>query len=141
MVLSGLRSNYLGVLVNLVSELDEVLSRPLRIPVRSARQQQTRLSPGEVAELVDAYQAGASMASLAARWSLHRETVALHLRRAGVEPRKPGLPAVALAEVIRLYAAGWSLARLGDRFGCDAETIRSHIRAAGVRTRRPWERP
>ncbi len=46
------------------------------------------------------------MKTLAARWGLHRTTVAGHLRGAGVRPRRQGIPDERLAEAVRLYGEG-----------------------------------
>jgi hypothetical protein len=46
------------------------------------------------------------MKGLAARWDLHRTTVAAQLRRAGVELRRQGIPAEQLDDAVRLYAEG-----------------------------------
>lgn len=76
MDLSELRWNSSGEIVKLVAELEEVLARPLKVPVRSFKQAQRRLEPAEVAELVAAYRGGDSMKTLAKRHGIHRTTVA-----------------------------------------------------------------
>ncbi len=86
------------------------------------------------------YEAGADMRDLAARWGVHRTTVADHLRRAGIELRRQGLSHEQLSEAARLYGEGWSLQRLAEHYGCDDETVRTSLKRAGVRMRRPWER-
>jgi hypothetical protein len=80
------------------------------------------------------------MAVLATRWGLHRTTVAVQLRRAGVELRRQGIPTGRLDEAVRLYGEGWSLQRLAERYGCDDETVRQALKLAGIRLRAPWER-
>lgn len=52
---------------------------------------QRRLTPGQAVQLVAEYQDGASMKDLAAKWQLHRTTVAACLRRADVELRRQGV--------------------------------------------------
>ncbi len=86
------------------------------------------------------YQAGAGMRELAERWSVHRTTVAGHLRRGGVALRRQGLSDEPLDEAVRLYGDGLSLQRLAERYGCDAETVRQALLRRGVRLRAPWER-
>ena len=81
------------------------------------------------------------MQLLAKQWGLHRTTVAGHLRRAGVELRRQGIPAERLDEAVRLYGEGWSCQGLAERYGCEDETVRQKLKAAGVRMRKPWERP
>lgn len=70
-----------------MASLDEVLARPLKIPVRSVRQRQRRLTPTEIAELVAAYKGGADMKDLANRYGVHRATAANHLNENAVELR------------------------------------------------------
>ena len=72
------------------------------------RQTQRRLTKEQTQQLGIDYESGASMQELAARWSLHRTTVAAQLRQAGVPLRRQGIPADRLAEAIKLYGEGWS---------------------------------
>jgi DNA-directed RNA polymerase specialized sigma24 family protein len=106
----------------------------------STPRRQRRLTPDQAAELVAEYQAGADLKELAARWGVHRTTVAGHLGRAGVELRRQGLSEDQVDEAVRLYGEGWSLQRLAERYDCDDETVRQRLKAAGVVLRRPWER-
>jgi hypothetical protein len=80
------------------------------------------------------------MQEIAVHWSLHRTTVAEHLRRAGAVTRQRGMPAGQLEKVIHLYGEGWSCQRLGKLYGCNPETVRQTLRRVGVRLRAPWER-
>jgi DNA-binding MarR family transcriptional regulator len=48
---------------------------------RGVRQQQTRLTPSQVARLVEERAAGATIGELAERFAVHRTTVTAHLRR------------------------------------------------------------
>jgi Homeodomain-like domain-containing protein len=91
------------------------------------------LTVDQVERLVAEYEAGDDMAALAARWGLHRTTVAALLRRAGVKLRRQGIPGEQLDEAVRLYAEGWSCQRLAERYGCDDETVRQALKQAGVR--------
>jgi hypothetical protein len=104
------------------------------------RQVQRRLTLEQAEQLVSEYQAGASMKDLAARWRLHRTTVASQLRLAGVVIRRQGVPGDRLDEAIRLYGDGWSLQRLAARYRCDDETVRQALKRAGLPLRRPWQR-
>ena len=114
--------------------------RPRRTKPRKPRQTQHRLTSQQAERLVAEYRAGAAMKELASRWDLHRTTVAAHMRRAGVELRRHGVPADRLDEAVRLYNEGWSLQRLAERYDCDEETVRQALKRAGVRLRAPWER-
>lgn len=81
------------------------------------------------------------MNTLAARWGIHRTTVAGHLRQINVALRRQGLPAGDLTNVVRLYGEGWSCQRLAERYRCDHETVRQALKRAGVTLRKPWKRP
>lgn len=130
----------LAQLRGLTGVLPSLEERP-EPPRRTSRgPTQRRLTADQVAELVAEYQVGADMNELAARWDVHRTTVAGHLRNAGVALRRRGLSVEQLGEAVQLYGEGWSLQRLAERIGCDAETVRTHLLRAGVRMRRPWER-
>ena len=133
--------NFDWLLNQVMASLDEVLARPLKIPIRSPKQRQRRLTPTDITELVAAYSGGADIKELATQYEVHRTTVANHLHENSVELRRLGVTDVALPEVIRLYVAdGWSCQRLAERFDCDAETVRQALKRAGVRLRKPWER-
>jgi transposase-like protein len=139
--LRGGSSNKTSVFRRLAEELPAVLRRrPSRSKRRKPRQIHHRLSPKHRDQLVDEYQAGASMLSLAQRWGLHRTTVAEHLRRAGVEVKQRGIPREWLDEALRLYEDGWSCQLLAERFGCDDETVRQTLKRHGVQLRSPWDR-
>jgi hypothetical protein len=72
---------------------------------------------------------------LAARFSIHRNTVSQHLNREGVARRRQGLGDDQVDHAVRLYRAGQSLARIGARLDVDAGTVHSALRARGVRMR------
>ena len=87
------------------------------------------------------YQAGDDMRVVAERWGISRKTVAEHLRREGVTPRRRGLSPDQVQTAIRLYAAGWSLARIGERFGCDHGVVLRALQRVGVPLRDSHGRP
>ncbi len=69
----------------LAAELPALLRRrPKQAKPQTQRKAQRRLTPEQVAQLVREYEAGDDIRALAARWGLHRTTVAAHLGRAGV---------------------------------------------------------
>lgn len=111
----------------------------LPTPARQ-RQAQRRLTPKQVQQLVAEYEAGASVRGLAARRGVHRTTVTMQLRQAGVPVRRRGLTEESRTEAVRLYGEGWSCQRLADRYGCNATTVWKMLQQAGVRLRAPWER-
>lgn len=129
-----------ALLRRLAEELPALLRRRLRTQAVRQRQAQRRLTSEQVDQLVAQYQAGDDMAVLATRWGLHRTTVASHLRRAGVERRRQGVPSERADDVAQLYGEGWPLQRIAERYSCDAETVRQSLKRSGVSLRRPWER-
>jgi transposase-like protein len=139
-----------------VEALEHPLSRPVKrllelaatwpdrlpdaAPHRSEYRTARRLSPAEVDELVGAYQEGAAVHELAARFSVHRATISRHLEQQGVETRPPTLTATDVAQAADLYRMGWSLATIGERYGTTSSTVRRYLLAAGLKMRGPNER-
>jgi DNA-directed RNA polymerase specialized sigma24 family protein len=77
--------------------------QPDRTKNRSPRVVQRRLRPQEVAELVAAYETGATTRELADRFGIHRNTVSTHLERADVPTRtRRGLSPGDVDEAARL---------------------------------------
>jgi len=116
----------------LAATLPDVLARAPAPPAAHTRQRQRRLTAAQVAQLVAAYQAGADMKTLAQRWGVHRQTVAAHLRQAGVPLRQKGLTPEQIAEAASLYAGGWTLARLGGRYGCHPTVVLRAFQRTGT---------
>jgi hypothetical protein len=104
-----------------------------------------RLSPTAVVDLVEAYQAGASISQLAVEFGIHRTTVAGHLDRRGVprHSRKTAWDDEIITQAAELYGTGLSLTHVAHRFGVDAQTVANRFRRAGVavRPRRGWTSP
>ena len=140
--MEGSPSKFSARVERLAAGLHVLLASPSPAAAKPSRlrQAQRRLTSEQVGQLVEEYRAGDSMKALAARWALHRSTVAGHLRHAGVQLRRQGLSEEQLREGVRLYTEGWSLQRLAERYWCDAETVRTHLTQAGLNMRRPWER-
>ena len=107
-------------------------------PSVPARQQQTRLTPDRIVQLVTEYQSGAAMNALAQAYGIHRNSVRAHLYKAGIAIRRRGLTEQQMDEATRLYLAGNSLARLGEQLGCDQTTVRRALSKRGVVMRFPW---
>ena len=109
---------------------------------RLSNPSQRRLSPTDIDDLVEAYQAGATISQLAVEFGIHRTTVAGHLDRKGVPRRSEATvwDDNALREAAELYATGLSLADVANRFGIDAQTVANRFRRTGVavRPRRGW---
>jgi lambda repressor-like predicted transcriptional regulator len=105
-------------------------------PIRPPKQDQKRLSPDEVADLVAAHRAGVGVKKLATQFAIHRDTVHNILTREGALRRR-GIPSEDLPDVIRLYGAGWSLAQLAAKFGVSPSTVTNTLRRVGVSIRPP----
>jgi transposase-like protein len=139
--LTGASSKQKAQLRRLAASLPAVLARSEPTPPATPRQRQRRLSTAQAVQVVQQYQAGDDMPVLAERWGISRKTVAEHLRRAGVTPRRCGPSPEQVQAAIELYAAGWSLARIGHRFGCDHGVVLRAMRRAGVPRRDSHGRP
>jgi DNA-directed RNA polymerase specialized sigma24 family protein len=105
-------------------------------------QRQIRLNASQVAELCRRYQAGESVPSLKQAFTINRETVLLHLKRAGVT-RPPNFRKLGDDEVqsaATVYADGLSLRRTAEKFGVSERTMRRELAEAGyvIRTRNGW---
>ncbi|MGQ0775084.1 MAG: hypothetical protein ACT4NY_11815 [Pseudonocardiales bacterium] len=117
----------------IVAQTGAVDPEMVRLQIKENR----KLSPAEVVELVDAYEAGASQADLTRRFGLHEQTVRSHLRRQGVKLRPlRALPEEQEVEVVRLYVEEtWSLAELAGRFKVCQTAIRNVLVRRGVERR------
>ena len=101
---------------------------PLRFQARHARVQH-RLTETEINQLVERYQAGASIPDLVAEFTSSRDTAMKHLERRGVPRRacKPMLIGTDLQRAHQFYESGQSLAQVGTHFGVHGETVRSGV--------------
>ena len=102
-----------------------------------------RLLVGQEAELVAAYEAGATVESLAAEHGCSVTTVRDVLAAEGVELRARG-PRSPLdgreAEVATAYEGGATVRDLAERFGANQRTIRKVLAGEGVVMRPPGRR-
>lgn len=105
--------------------------------VRLQVKENRKLSPGELGELVTAYEAGASQVELTQRFGLHEQTVRAHLRRQGVRIRpQQKLTEAEENEVVRLYVEEmWTLVELAGRFEVCQTAIRNVLVRRGVERR------
>jgi hypothetical protein len=131
-----------GVETPRIRRFDDLFEGPREERGRLSNPPQRRLSPSDIDDLVEAYRAGAGISRLAAKWGVHRTTVAGHLDRRKI-PRHHERSAWdddALASAAEMYAAGLSLADVGAQFRIDAQTVANRFRRAGVpvRPRRGW---
>ena len=151
----GLSSN-----VVLVRQLSNSTSTPLyraieayhRLDLRKrpAEEQRARrtepkrakqLNQSELARLTERYCAGATVYQLAKEFGVHRSTVALRLKQAGVELRGQSPTDQQVDEMIQLYTQGLSLEKVGRRTGFDASTVMHCLRRRGIPTRDSHGRP
>src|SRR5262249_13386053 len=109
---------------------------PLRASSRQRKPGRARrLNSEQVQQLVEGYEAGATVYELGERFGIARQTVSEVLKRNGVAMRRRGIPPEQVEEAVQLYADGQSLARIGEQLGVDATTVLNRLRERGVRTR------
>jgi DNA-binding transcriptional regulator LsrR (DeoR family) len=119
---------------DLVSALETLLRKlpnpddPLRL--RSPRRRPgraRRLNAEQVQQLVDGYEAGATVYELGDRFGVSRQTVSRLLKQQGVAIRRQGLSPEQVTEAVQLHEAGWTLARIGERLGVGATTVQRRL--------------
>jgi hypothetical protein len=94
------------------------------------------LDADQIQQLVERYEAGATVYELSERFDINCKTVATLLKRHGVTMRcRQGLRLEQIDEAVRLYGAGWSLARIGEQLGADAGTVHARLRDTHARER------
>lgn len=138
-------SNHAGLIKPLVSLLTEVhdptADRNETITNTAGQTARTdwraidRLTEAEAADLVERYQKGATLSTLAERYKISKGAVRRLLNRGGVELRQRGLTSEQIDEAVRLYGRGWSLARISEKLGVTANTVHTRLRERGVRMR------
>ena len=109
--------------------------------VRAVGMAQTFLSPDQVDELVALHEAGATLAELGERFSVHRRTAAAHLVRRSVPMRRRGLTEEQVPEAVRLYEKGLTLMEVGLHFGVSQGAARRAVATEGVEIRPRGRRP
>jgi Mor family transcriptional regulator len=103
-----------------------------------------KLTVSEIDELVVAYEGGASLRSLAARFALHEQTVRAHLKRRKVVTRPVGcsLSETQRSNLIETYMSGSSMTALARTYGVSVDTVHRWLVKAGVPIRpRNWRPP
>jgi DNA-directed RNA polymerase specialized sigma24 family protein len=106
-----------------------------RSPERPMPGRVKRLNEEQLQQLIEGYQAGATVYELGDQFGINRKTVGKLLKRLGVTMRIQGLSPEQVDEAVSLYEAGWSLARIGERLGVNAGTVHARLRERGVRMR------
>jgi lambda repressor-like predicted transcriptional regulator len=110
-------------------------------PALPVRQQQKRLTPAELVQMIQLYRDGTQVRDLASQFGVHRHTISQRLTRMGVPLRRHGLRDEDADEAAQLYAEGWSLVRLGEKYDCDHSSVRNTLLRHGyqLRPRPGWE--
>jgi len=121
-------------------EPDNPDTRPPSDPLPKVHKARKRLDPTATAELVAAYEAGATTRELMASYSLGKGAVLRLLRANGAQLRYQSMTPTEVDEVIRLYAQGLSLAAIGQRFDRNPSSIQHVLIRAGVLRRDPQGR-
>ena len=115
-------------------DVEPTTVEPGEAVVEVLRQPNRKLQPGEVAELVASYVAGATIRSLGKQHGMHQQTVKAHLRRRGIELRPVlGVRDEDLALVLELHQAGWGARRIGARVGVGQTAVWGAVRRASRR--------
>ncbi|MQA87590.1 MAG: hypothetical protein GEV03_23950 [Streptosporangiales bacterium] len=123
---------WLGDLLRKLPSLDAPVPQPTKRPKPSRAK---RLDEEQVQQLVEGYQAGATVYELGDQFGISRQTAAEILKRHGVQVRRQGLTLEQIDEAVRLYEAGWSLAGIGGRMSVDPTTVLHRLRERGVQIR------
>lgn len=104
--------------------------------VRTIEKMRTSPREEQIDQMVVLYEGGMSMNKIAAKYRMHRRTVAAHLERRGVSLRSPrSLPAEYVAEAVRIYESGVPLLEVGRRFGVSQHAARYAIASTGATIR------
>lgn len=126
---------------DLVNQLASTPAAPPQAPTAMPTRQ-FRFTPAQRQAAVEAYEAGATMASLAKQYDVKRESISKLLRREGVPIRQRRLISAAEADqAVQLYAQGLSCSRIAERLHYDHATIYRALKKRGVVMRSANERP
>lgn len=102
------------------------------------RQQQRRLAPEQIYEVVARYIDGEPIDGLAREYGINRTTVIAHLERNGIErrrnPRK--MTDAKVRAAAERYATGLSLAGVAAEFGVCERTLRREFEHANIKVRK-----
>ena len=101
----------------------------------SIRQRQRRLTGAQVIEMVQRYEAGATVYELAVEFDCHRTTVSARPKKAGVSLRLQSPSSEVIDLMANLYASGLSSIEVGERFGYCANTVRNSLQGQGIQLR------
>lgn len=116
-------------------EVARTLTRAVRPEAREPGRAR-RVTAEEAAQLVAAYQAGATVEQVGRQFGLHDTTVSARLAAAGVVLRTEVLSSER-KRMVALFEEGLSMNEVGRRIGRDPKTVRATIVAAGLTPPRP----
>lgn len=104
-------------------------------------QQQRRLTPLQIEELIQLFKAGKNTVELASHFHCSRSTVSKHIRNAGLSAREKRFSEVDLIRMQQLYESGLSLDKVGEAFQTSGTTVTKYLRGRDVRIRgrHEWE--
>ena len=103
-------------------------------PTRSVRRLR-RLTDLEVNEVVERYQSGDSIRSLAEEFGMHRTTISAQLKARGVLAPTRRVDEAQRSKLVSLYKQGFSLARVAEQVGVSSHTVHRVLLEAAVQTR------
>lgn len=95
----------------------------------------TPITPEVLQELIAAYEAGASLATIAAERKISKQSVRRFLVEAGVRIRQQGLSDEQAGEVVQRYLKGYSGREVAAEFGVGTATVWRTLKEAGVPSR------
>ncbi|GAA3801122.1 hypothetical protein GCM10022242_00050 [Nocardioides panacisoli] len=92
--------------------------------------------------MLEAYRAGTTMAVLAERYGVRRQTIGELLHREGVPKRRSKrMKPAEIDQAVELYESGLSLKKVGERLQRDHNMIWRQLKKRGVVMRSPNDRP
>lgn len=103
--------------------------------IRAHRQDQHRLSPTSVEDLVKGYSSGSTVYELASRFDIRRQTVSKILMREGISLRRQPLTQDQVQTAQELYSAGLSCQSIAELLECNNGTVRLALVKAGTKMR------
>jgi transposase len=112
------------------------VSKPKAVPRRIGR----RLSRAVIAQLVAAYQAGATARQLTDRYSISKTSVQELLHEHGVVVRRLGISDTEITEAVQHYGAGKSVAQVARAVNLSTSSVYDALKRAGVQMRKAHEK-
>ncbi|WP_454853309.1 helix-turn-helix domain-containing protein [Promicromonospora soli] len=79
-------------------------------------------------QIVEGYEAGATVYELGDQFGIDRKRVGRILKRQGVQMRGVGLTPTHVDEAVRLYESGWSQDEIAAALGASKRTVQRRLR-------------